>query len=179
MPRTGGERLLLGLVERGVDVSVLTNSLASTDVLAVHSGYVKSRRPLLEGGVRLWELRPIAGQQERASPFLGESLASLHAKTFVFDRQATFIGSVNLDPRSIKINTEAGVYIENPELAQEMVELFERWTSDDYAFRVELDRRGDLRWRAEGRTWEAEPDASRFRRFMSWSLGWLPLSGQL
>ena len=179
VPRTGGERLLLGLVERGVDVSILTNSLATTDVLAVHSGYVKSRRPLLEGGVRLWELRPIAGQQERASPFLGESLASLHAKTFVFDRQATFIGSVNLDPRSIKINTEAGVYIENPELAQEMVELFERWTSDDYAFRVELDRRGDLRWRAEGRTWEAEPDASRFRRFMSWSLGWLPLSGQL
>ena len=98
VPRDAGERLLLGLVERGVDVSVLTNSLATTDVLAVHSGYAKSREPLLEGGVNMWELRPIAGQQERASPFLGESLASLHAKTFVFDRKSAFIGSVNLDP---------------------------------------------------------------------------------
>lgn len=179
VPRQGGEKMLLSLIERGVDVSLLTNSLATTDVLAVHSGYAKSREPLLEGGMKLWELRPIAGQQERASPFLGESLASLHAKTFVFDRQAVFVGSVNLDARSILLNTEAGVFIENPELAQEMVELFQRWTSEDYAFRVDLDDRGDLRWRAEGQTWDTEPDAGLFRRFMSWTLGWLPLSGQL
>ncbi|WP_341708382.1 phospholipase D family protein [Halopseudomonas sp.] len=179
VPRRGGEDMLLSLIDRGVDVSVLTNSLATTDVLAVHSGYAKSRERLLEGGMKLWELRPIAGQQERASPFLGESLASLHAKTFVFDRRAVFVGSVNLDARSIKLNTEAGVYIENPELAQEMVELFERWTSEDYAFKVDLDDGGDLRWTAEGKTWDTEPDAGRFRRFMSWTLGWLPLSGQL
>lgn len=179
VPRDAGERLLLGLVERGVDVSVLTNSLATTDVLAVHSGYAKSREPLLEGGVNMWELRPIAGQQERASPFLGESLASLHAKTFVFDRKSAFIGSVNLDPRSIKLNTEVGVLIENEALAQEMVELFERWTSEDYAFALSLNDDGSMRWSAEGETWESEPDVSRFRRFMSWTLGWLPIAGQL
>ena len=127
----------------------------------------------------MWELRPIAGQQERASPFLGESLASLHAKTFVFDRKSAFVGSVNLDPRSIKLNTEVGVLIENEELAQEMVELFQRWTSEDYAFELSLDEQGDMRWQAEGETWDTEPDASRFRRFMSWTLGWLPIASQL
>ncbi|HCB41603.1 MAG: phospholipase [Pseudomonadales bacterium] len=179
VPREPGERLLLKLRERGVDISVLTNSLATTDVLAVHSGYARSRVPLLEGGVKMWELRPIAGQQERASPFLGESLASLHAKTFVFDRKSAFVGSVNLDPRSIKLNTEVGVLIENEELAQEMVELFQRWTSEDYAFELSLDEQGDMRWQAEGETWDTEPDASRFRRFMSWTLGWLPIASQL
>jgi len=179
VPREPGERLLLKLRERGVDISVLTNSLATTDVLAVHSGYARSRVPLLEGGVNMWELRPIAGQQERASPFLGESLASLHAKTFVFDRKSAFIGSVNLDPRSIKLNTEVGVLIENEELAQEMVDLFQRWTSEDYAFELSLNEQGEVHWQAEGETWDAEPDASRFRRFMSWTLGWLPIASQL
>ncbi|WVM88650.1 phospholipase D-like domain-containing protein [Halopseudomonas pachastrellae] len=127
----------------------------------------------------MWELRPIAGQQERASPFLGESLASLHAKTFVFDRKSAFVGSVNLDPRSIKLNTEVGVLIENEELAQEMVDLFQRWTSEDYAFELSLDEQGDMRWQAEGETWDTEPDASRFRRFMSWTLAWLPIASQL
>ncbi len=179
VPREGGEDMLLGIRDKGVAVSVLTNSLATTDVLAVHSGYAKSRERLLQGGVKMWELRPIAGQQERASPFLGESLASLHAKTFVFDRKAVFVGSVNLDARSVKLNTEAGVYIEQPEIAQEMVDLFARWTSEDFAYHLTLNDDDDLEWRAEGKTWTTEPAASRFRRFMSWTLGWLPLEGQL
>ncbi|WVM93241.1 phospholipase D-like domain-containing protein [Halopseudomonas pachastrellae] len=69
-------------------------------------------------------------------------MASLHAKTFVFDRKSAFVGSVNLDPRSIKLNTEVGVLIENEELAQEMVDLFQRWTSEDYAFELSLTSRG-------------------------------------
>lgn len=179
VPREGGENMLLGIREKGVAVSVLTNSLATTDVLAVHSGYAESRKPLLHGGIKMWELRPVAGQRERASPFMGESLASLHAKTFVFDRKSVFVGSINLDARSVKLNTEAGVYIEQEDIAKEMVELFHRWTSDDFAYEVTLDEDDDLQWQAEGETWHKEPAASTFRRFMSWSLGWLPLDGQL
>ncbi|MEH6566280.1 MAG: phospholipase D family protein [Halopseudomonas sp.] len=179
VPLEGGENLLLGIRDKGVAVSVLTNSLATTDVLAVHSGYVKSREPLLRGGVKMWELRPIAGQQERASPFMGESLASLHAKTFVFDRKAVFVGSINLDARSVKLNTEAGVYIEQEDIAQEMVELFDRWTSEDFAYQVTLDDAEQLQWQADGETWHKEPAAGAFRRFMSWTLGWLPIDSQL
>tara|TARA_R110001599_G_scaffold161608_1_gene350242 strand:- start:835 stop:1218 length:384 start_codon:yes stop_codon:yes gene_type:complete len=127
----------------------------------------------------MWELRPIAGQKERASPFLGESLASLHAKSFVFDRKAVFVGSINLDARSVKLNTEAGVYIEQEDIAAEMVDLFKRWTSEDFAYHVSLNENDDIQWQAEGQTWTTEPGASRFRRFMSWTLGWLPIKGQL
>jgi len=179
VPQETGESLLLGIRDKGVAISVLTNSLATTDVLAVHSGYADSRETLLEGGVNMWELRPIAGQQERASPFLGESLASLHAKTFVFDRKAVFIGSVNMDARSVKLNTEAGVYIQQEDIAKEMVNLFDRWTSEDFAYRVSLDDDGDMQWQAEGETFTKEPAAGTFRRFMSWTLGWLPIKGQL
>ena len=179
VPLETGEDMLLDIHSQGVSISVLTNSLATTDVLAVHSGYAKSRVSLLKGGLNIWELRPIAGQQERASPFLGESLASLHAKTFVFDRKAVFIGSVNLDARSVKLNTEAGVYIEQQAIAEEMVDLFNRWTSDDFAYQVSLNENHDLQWQADGKTWSKEPEAGAFRRFMSWTLGWLPIEGQL
>ena len=178
IPGTSGQVFLLDLVEHGVAVEVLTNSLATTDVLAVHSGYASYRKPLLEGGVRIWELRAQAGQRERTSTFLGESQASLHAKAFVFDRQKVFVGSVNLDPRSIVLNTEAGVLVHQPELANELVGLFRHWTSDEFAFELQLDD-GALRWEAAGESWDREPHASRFRRTAAWFLGWLPIEGQL
>ena len=179
IPGSRGEVFLIDMVEHGVDVRVLTNSLATTDVLAVHSGYASYRKPLLEGGVRLWELRQQAGDQERTSAFIGESLASLHAKAFVFDRDRLFVGSVNLDPRSIVLNTEAGVLVHQPELAAELVQLFNHWTAPDFAYELTLNEQDQLRWRAGEEVWESEPHASRFRRSAAWILGWLPIEGQL
>lgn len=127
----------------------------------------------------MWELRPIAGQQGRASPFLSESLASLHAKTFVFDRKQLFVGSINLDPRSLWLNTESGVFVDQPELAAQAALLFERWTSEGYAFRLDLDERGRVNWHAEGETWTREPGASALRRVTAWLIGWLPIESQL
>lgn len=179
IPGSRGEVFLIDLVEHGVDVRVLTNSLATTDVLAVHSGYASYRRPLLRGGVRLWELRRQATQQERTSTFLGESQASLHAKAFVFDREKVFVGSVNLDPRSIVLNTEAGVLVHQPALAESVAELFRHWTSEDFSFELVLDDNDQLRWQIDGQSWDSEPEASRFRRGAAWFLGWLPIEGQL
>lgn len=179
IPGIGGEVFLLDLVEHGVEVKVLTNSLATTDVLAVHSSYANYRKPLLEGGVQLWELRAKAAQRERASYFLGESLASLHAKAFVFDRQKVFVGSVNLDPRSIVLNTEAGVLVYQPELAKELAALFTRWTAADYAFALKLNDQGQVHWQAGSETWNTEPRASRLRRTAAWLFGWLPIEDQL
>lgn len=179
IPGSRGEVFLIDMVEHGVDVRVLTNSLATTDVLAVHSAYASYRQPLLKGGVRLWELRQQAGEQPHASAILGESQASLHAKAFVFDREKLFVGSVNLDPRSIVLNTEAGVMVQQPALAQELVTLFEHWTADDLAYELVLDDRGQLRWQSGAETLTSEPHASRWRRSAAWFFGWLPIEGQL
>jgi cardiolipin synthase C len=178
IPGAQGETMLMRVAER-VDLRILTNSLATTDVLAVHGNYAPYRHRLLRGGVQLWELKPVAGQEERARAFFNESVASLHAKSFVFDRDALFIGSINLDPRSININTESGVLIRQPKLAAELAELFELWTSEQYAYRLDLNAEGELRWSSEEGVWTSEPEASRLRRFGAWMIRWLPIEDQL
>jgi len=133
----------------GVDVRVLTNSLAATDVWLVHAGCMKYRRPLLQAGVRLYELRPEAAGSKgpRASGItIGSSRASLHAKTFVFDRTSVFIGSVNIDARSLEQNTEVGVLVQSPDLAAEVAGLFDRWASPALSYEVTLGASGRLEW---------------------------------
>ena len=133
----------------GVDVRVLTNSLAATDVWLVHAGYMKYRRPLLQAGVRIYELRPEAAGAKRPRAFgmtVGSSRASLHAKTFVFDRTSVFVGSVNLDPRSLEQNTEVGVLVDSPELAAEVANLFDKWASPALSYEVTRGPDGRLLW---------------------------------
>tara|TARA_R110000796_G_scaffold252568_1_gene387897 strand:+ start:24495 stop:26036 length:1542 start_codon:yes stop_codon:yes gene_type:complete len=179
IPGDRGVELLGSVVEQGADVWMLTNSLATTDVLAVHSSYAAYRVPMLKNGIRLWELQPMAAKQERPNTFISDSVASLHAKSFVFDRYKLFVGSINLDPRSITLNTEAGVMVYQKELAERMADLFHRWTADDYAFELRLGEGDELQWHAEGQQWDREPEAGRMRRFMAWMLDWLPIEDQL
>ena len=149
VPRKGGVAFFGDQQRRGVSVRVLTNSLAATDVWLVHAGYMKYRRPLLQAGVRLYELRPEAAGAKgpRASGItMGSSRASLHAKTFVFDRTSVFIGSVNLDPRSLEQNTEVGVLVHSPDLAAEVASLFDRWASPALAYEVTRGKHGRLEW---------------------------------
>jgi putative cardiolipin synthase len=127
VPGKEGTAALVAAVARGVRVRVFTNSLAATDVAAVHAGYKKSRRDLLEGGVELFEMMPqlnVDKETENKLAFSGSSGASLHAKMFVFDKERVFIGSMNLDPRSIDINTEIGLLIDSEELAVDLENRF-------------------------------------------------------
>ena len=148
VPGKDGVLFLGELRWNGIDVSVLTNSLAATDVWLVHAGYVKYRRPLLDQGVRLFELRPETRRTAGIKGPKGSSRASLHGKTFVFDRRSVFIGSVNLDPRSLEQNTEVGVVVDSPALAAEVAALFTRWTAPDLAYEVSWAENGSwsLRW---------------------------------
>lgn len=148
----------------GVAVRVLTNSLAATDVWLVHAGYMKYRRPLLDQGVKLYELRPEAAgatKPRAAKATIGSSRASLHGKSFVFDRTSVFIGSLNLDPRSLRHNTEVGVVVCSPELAGEMAALFEQWSSPRMAYEVTRGPNGGLKWQPGGFT--SEPGAGFWR----------------
>jgi putative cardiolipin synthase len=189
IPGEAGVAWLRGLVANGVRVTVLTNSLAATDVGAVHSGYQRYREALLEGGVVLYELKPGAmrlANTEKKTKSYGSSRASLHAKSFVFDRSAVFIGSLNLDPRSIQLNTEIGVVCESAPLAEFIAGPLER-NLDTIAWRLErvVDPSGSARieWvetSAEGeRRYTEEPEVSAMRRFSVWFLGLLPIESQL
>jgi len=125
VPGNAGIAWLRGLSARGIRVTVLTNSLAATDVGAVHSGYQRYRKALLDAGVRLHEFKPGAityGRAKGNNRQLGGSSAALHAKTFVFDRRAVFIGSLNLDPRSTQLNTEIGVVCESEPFAHALAD---------------------------------------------------------
>jgi putative cardiolipin synthase len=106
----------------GVRIDVLTNTYAASDVPIVHAGYANYRVPLLEAGVNLYELKPVAEPTGGRLRDLGSgsSRASLHAKTFVFDDEHVFIGSFNFDPRSALLNTEMGLVIHSPELARQV-----------------------------------------------------------
>jgi putative cardiolipin synthase len=189
IPGEAGVAWLNGLVKRGIRVTVLTNSLAATDVGAVHAGYQRYREALLEGGVVLYELKPDAEQpakKEKKPKTYGSSRASLHAKSFVFDRHAVFIGSLNLDPRSIQLNTEIGVVCESAPLAEEIAGALDR-NLDAIAWRLErvVDAAGSahIEWietRAGGeRRHATEPKVSAMRRFSVWFLGLLPIESQL
>lgn len=163
------------LVDRGIRVRVLTNSLASTDVAAVHAVYAPMRKPLLEKGVELHEFRV----DSRSSALLGSSGASLHSKVVVFDHTSVFIGSFNLDGRSAIQNTELGLLIDSPELADRTVAVIEEGFAPETSWKVIEDPSGKkLRWlgRTNGVPDERthEPGASIWRRMGAAMLGWLP-----
>ena len=122
IPGPKGTELFRALAARGVRVTVLTNSLAATDVPAVHAGYARYRRSLVEAGVEVYEMRPTTAAKSDGKRRLGESQASLHAKTLVFDLQRVLVGSMNLDPRSYLLNTEMGILVDSPELAAKVAE---------------------------------------------------------
>ncbi len=180
IPGYRGVDELGSLVARGVRVNVLTNSLAATDVIAVHGAYAKYRKHILKSGVTLFELKQ-RGVKKKSSLF-GSSSASLHTKSFVIDGTAGFIGSFNLDPRSTSINTEMGVFFRHPLLAQELKEIFRVQTSSEFSYQLQL-RDGALRWFDDtnpsdlGET--IEPHTSLTRRLMAHIVSLLPIESQL
>lgn len=119
--------LIKRLRERGVRVRILTNSLASTDMPIAHAGYVRYRVPLLEAGCELYEVRQVPGEPEAHGLVRsgGSGQFGLHAKVFVIDRERVFVGSMNFDQRSLAINTEIGLIIDSPQIADEIAARFE------------------------------------------------------
>ena len=178
VPRKGGLAVLRALRERGIRVRIITNSLAATDVVAVHGGYRRYRRRLLELGVELHEFRPTGFWGRRLRRFVrGAHLrASLHAKTFLVDDHLVLIGSANLDPRSHSLNLELGVVIDSSALAAGLRTCFDDAVLPANAWRLGLDGHR-VHWEGEGR--RQEPGASWGRRLLSRLLGYLPLEGQL
>jgi len=170
VPGRMGTSAFAELRKRDVGVTILTNSLASNDEPLVHTGYSRYRRDLLQSGVDLYELSPtrVLLDSHLGLAVPGASLGRLHAKTAVIDNHTVFIGSMNLDPRSDSTNTELGIIIESPELAQEVMRVIDI-SKRRSAYRVKIGSDGySLEWHASDDAGDVvlhtEPDASLFLR---------------
>lgn len=179
---------LCEMSQNGVQVHILTNSLASNDVSAVHTGYIRHRKQLLRCGVQLYELNE---QLKKAESKLftwlpGLSKSSLHAKTMAFDHKAMFVGSFNFDQRSLFLNNEIGILFYEPKLAGQSSQNFDQHVGE-VAFRVELitDEQGkeSLRWTGDEAgnkvVFEDEPYASVWKKLAVQLMRILPLDSML
>jgi len=176
VPGDQGSAALVERAKAGADVRVLTNSLAANDVASVHGGYSRHRKALIEGGVAVFELKPLSSRS--GTSLTGSSGASLHTKALVADGKTLFVGSYNLDPRSTWLNTEQGVLVENATLAGQLGEIFTLESSGTRAWHVTLEG-GSLRWGDGAETFDGEPKASFSRRFQAWLARLFHLDAQL
>ena len=162
------------LGRKRVVVTVLTNSLAATDEPVVHTGYSRYRPQLIDAGVELYELSPTRTQKSTRLGLFGSSVGRLHAKTAVVDGDKTFIGSMNLDPRSRTQNTELGVFVDSPQLASEMLRVI-RISRLQNAYRVRHGPSHQLQWVAVDDDRElvldSEPESSLWLQIQHLLLG--------
>jgi putative cardiolipin synthase len=185
VPGEDGTHELVAAAQRGLKIRVLTHSLEATDVSAVHAGYAKRRKDLLRGGIVLYELRPVETDEEKKKrrALGGSSGASLHAKTFAIDGRRLFVGSFNFDLRSAELNTELGVLIDDPALAERLVHMFAQEVRT-VAYEVRLDKDGDLIWiqrNPDGseKTYTSEPHVGIFTRAWVGFLSLFPIDWML
>jgi len=182
VPRKAGIEAISELQRSGVDVTVITNSLAANNQSSVHGGYAPSRKPLLKSGVKIFEVRAdadVAGSELVAA---SGAKATLHTKAFIIDRREIFIGSFNFDPRSANINTELGVIIRAPKLADQFAKRIDTALAQQ-TYEVFLNEKGKLRWRGfengQEIIFEKEPQTTWGQRFSAGFMRILPIRGQL
>jgi putative cardiolipin synthase len=210
VPGDQGTAALTGLARRGVQVGVVTNSLAANDVIAVHGGYSQYREPLLEAGVQLYEIRAEAAPSDQpamevvadaqaddigpparrgsggvpgSSGSAASSGSSLHTKAFVVDDARGFVGSFNMDPRSATLNTEMGVFFDDPDIAAALRAEYLHLSGPALSDWVFLDGRDKVRWldrtAAPPQVLQVEPGSTAWQRLQARVLRWLPLESQL
>lgn len=175
IPGDEGIALLGKLTAKGVQVSAVTNSLASNDLTTNHSGYARRREDMLANLIELYELRPDAELCQNLVDSIEkcdeETLFGLHAKSMVFDREIVFVGSFNVNQRSVYLNTETALIIYSSELAGSIAEDIEESFSAENSWKVELDKEGELEWveSSGGKEFRHshEPQTGFWRRFSS------------
>ena len=178
VPTKAGINMLRHLTENGIKTTILTNSLHATDVAAVHSGYARYRKDLLQAGVQLYEFKASnKPYRQRDKGLTGSSVNSLHAKTFVVDKQRVFVGSFNLDPRSARLNTEMGLVIYHAGLASNIEQQLQE-DIKNHAYHLSLNHKNQLQWQeaqSASEPYTHEPQTSIWKRIWTKFLSWLPI----
>ena len=175
---------LTGAVERaiarGVRVRMLTNSIRSNNHLTAHSAYRKHIKEILDSGAELHEVRVDARDRHiYMLPPVDDKELALHTKALIVDADKIFVGSANLDPRSLRINTEMGFVIESMALNSELREAFAPDFERRNAWELELDDAGDVIWVSDELTLTSQPASSTLQRIEDWFFAHLPIEGEL
>lgn len=170
------------LVNKGVEIKALTNSMASNDLTTNHSGYAGRRKDMLEHGIQLFELKPEAGLCEESTRDISKCAPTLpyglHAKSAVFDDRIASIGSFNFNLRSTYLNTESILIIEDQQIAESLASDIEQAMDDENSWHLKL-QEGEVRWYSGDKSWEDEPETGRWERFESQFLQLLPIEKYL
>ena len=176
VPQKQGVDFFSALVRNGVRVVIVSNSLASTNHTSVHAVYARYRKPLLQQGVELYELRP------RFESMKTRTKLTLHSKVATVDRNRTFVGSFNIDPRSVYLNTELGLAVDSIDLAADMASSILD-TLPEYAYKLSLSEKGKLQWLLQTSGVEevitTEPQTGLWRRFLTKLMSLLPIEEQM
>jgi putative cardiolipin synthase len=174
------ENVIEAVEKRGVEVRILTNSLRSNNHTAADSAYRHHVRRLLHHGADLHEVRAMAKDRSVYMEHpVQEKELGLHAKLILIDDDKAFIGSANLDPRSLRLNTEVGLLIESPELNRQLRELIEIDFHPRNAWKLVSLEDGSLQWVSDDETLNTQPAASTFQRLEDWFLRVLPIEGKM
>ena len=179
IPDASFRELIRELVARGVRVAILTNSLATNNHEVAHTGYKHWRRDVLAAGAELYELREgAAAIVDYVTPPAMPHALGLHTKAVVVDDRLAFIGSPNIDPRSMVINTEIGVVGDSVTLARRLRALIERDMAPENAWRVTMDQDGWLTWSSGNKHLTRQPAKGFGQRFIEFVLNLFPLKKQ-
>jgi putative cardiolipin synthase len=184
VPTAAGVDSFAAMARRGVRIRVLTNALEATDVPAVHAGYAKRRKALLDAGIELFESSRLAHPHHwRRTELVSSSAASsLHAKTFAVDGRQVFIGSFNFDPRSSQLNTEMGLVIASARLAQTLSAAVDAQVMTK-AYEVHLEPDGSLYWLGgvggQRTRYDVEPGTSFWQRVAVQAISLFPIESLL
>ena len=178
VPTETGTQALIKAAKQGKKITILTNSLASNDVFAVHGWYAKYREKLIKANIELWEMKAHA-QAKSPWSLTGSSRSSLHAKVMLLDDHKIFVGSMNLDPRSAELNTEMAVVFKHPQyVSSAQQKLLKRLQHSAYKLEIKDD---ELIWRNHqtDQIFKSEPDAGWLLRIGAWLSGLLPIESLL
>jgi putative cardiolipin synthase len=167
---------------KGIKVKILTGGLDSNNHTSVHSHYRKYRRTILATGAELYEFRHDPSDYVRSlsdvAPITA-SFISLHLKVLIADRDKLFIGSLNLDPRAMVINTENGIYLESEALGARITDGFELLTSPENAWHVTVNEEDKLQWESSEGVVYSQPARHFGQRISDFFLRLLPIESQL
>jgi putative cardiolipin synthase len=184
-------QLFKSLRQQNTLIRILTNSLQSAEMTVAQSGYMHYRIPLLKDGVALYEIRSQLGNSKGSGQTAALSKFGnygLHAKLYVFDRKRLFIGSMNFDQRSKNLNTEIGLIIDSPALAQQVAERFQAMVEPTNAYRLALrpnavGEEPDLVWHSQedGKavSYDTEPARSDWQSLKVKLLSLFPVDDEL
>lgn len=171
---------LQNLLDQGVKIKVLTNSLASIDITAAFTGYERYRRQLLDMGVELYEFR---AEPKYFSTYsisaINIDYQSLHAKSIIYDDESVYVGTLNLDPRSALLNTEIGILINDKELTESVQQAFIEDLNENKYWRVKYNKNNKLIWQSEDEIITVQPARHLWQRIAKTIYSLLPIQQHL